>query len=138
MGQPPLAPTPQRGSSASRMQAKSCPAAEPPSPYRASTGSSQPSAPASRPISGFSSGDTVRLKGLLNAAHLNGTVGMIQSFDEDAHRWYVELSSGETKAVRAENIEVLGPGRVRAPSPSRGASPSRGGLLPQRPSSAST
>jgi len=62
-------------------------------------------------------GDTVRLKSLMSSAHLNGAVGVLQAFDGDAQRWRVELPGGETKSVRHENLESMGPGRPAAVRP---------------------
>lgn len=56
---------------------------------------------------GFEVGSKVRLDGLVGAAHLNGMSGVIHHFDDTTLRWHVELPGGETKAVRAENLEAL-------------------------------
>eukprot|EP00928_Gymnodinium_smaydae_P010316 TRINITY_DN1387_c0_g3_i1.p1 TRINITY_DN1387_c0_g3~~TRINITY_DN1387_c0_g3_i1.p1 ORF type:complete len:629 (+),score=114.72 TRINITY_DN1387_c0_g3_i1:26-1888(+) len=57
-------------------------------------------------------GSAVRLVGLTGAAHLNGSLGVLRDFSADAGRWLVELANGETKAVRAENLQPS----VAAPS----------------------
>jgi len=61
-----------------------------------------------RSPSQLKAGTRVRLEGLLGAAYLNGMQGMLHHFDEQTLRWHVELPSGETKAVRPENMEPLG------------------------------
>jgi len=61
----------------------------------------------SKPCS-LKSGTKVRLDGLVGAAHLNGATGVLHHFNHQTQRWHVELLNGETKAVRPENVEVLG------------------------------
>jgi curved DNA-binding protein CbpA len=53
-------------------------------------------------------GTKVRLDGLVGAAYLNGMFGVLQSYDGETLRWHVELPTGETKAVRLENLEAFG------------------------------
>lgn len=74
-------------------------------------------------------GDTVRIQGLVNAAHLNRSVAVVEGFDQDSQRWRVQLQNGESKAVRLENLEILGPAR-RAPSPAGNRPPSAGSASP--------
>lgn len=53
-------------------------------------------------------GSKVRLDGLVGARHLNGLSGLLHHFDDLTSRWHVELPSGETKAIRPENLDVPG------------------------------
>eukprot|EP00933_Yihiella_yeosuensis_P072937 TRINITY_DN81494_c0_g1_i1.p1 TRINITY_DN81494_c0_g1~~TRINITY_DN81494_c0_g1_i1.p1 ORF type:complete len:353 (-),score=47.12 TRINITY_DN81494_c0_g1_i1:40-1047(-) len=71
----------------------------------------------------YSEGMAVRLHSLKGAAHLNGCIGQLESFDLETQRWRVKIYSGEVKAVRPENMEVplahsnSGPRRPPFPSP---------------------
>lgn len=62
-------------------------------------------------------GCKVRLEGLMGAAHLNGLFGSLHHFDHQTLRWHVELPSGEKKAVRPENLDVLGLRASGSPTP---------------------
>merc|ERR1712151_885934 len=57
----------------------------------------------------FTYGVSVRIEGLVQAAHLNGMTGTLRNFDHDALRWFVELPNGETKAVKPENLLAVAP-----------------------------
>lgn len=61
------------------------------------------------PTSGwtFAAGQSVRLVGLIGAAQLNGSIGVIETFDPCSQRWRVSLPTGEVKALRLENMEGL-------------------------------
>lgn len=51
---------------------------------------------------------SVSIEGLSNAAHLNGTTGVLRMFDQEAGRWRVELpGDGAEIAVRPENLKSL-------------------------------
>ncbi|CAK9071554.1 unnamed protein product [Durusdinium trenchii] len=52
-------------------------------------------------------GQTVRLKGLQGAAHLNGEIGLALRFNADSGRWLVRLRNGEGKQLRPANLEGL-------------------------------
>lgn len=52
-------------------------------------------------------GSTVYVRGLVGASHLNNTVGRCQGWDAEKGRWHVLLGSGETKALRPENIVLV-------------------------------
>jgi len=66
-----------------------------------------PSAAGHPPVSlALAAGAAVRLSGLSGAAHLNGTSGILRSFDQAAARWHVEFSDGEVKSVKADNLHV--------------------------------
>lgn len=54
----------------------------------------------------FQPGQTVTLTGLLRAPHLNGSIGVLQRFDENAGRWEVRCSDGAVRKVKAENLEI--------------------------------
>jgi len=56
------------------------------------------------PACGLTPGITIRIDGLTGAVHLNGTKGILVSFDTDAQRWHVQLQGGDTKALRPENL----------------------------------
>lgn len=62
----------------------------------------------------IASGQSVRLAGLVGAAHLNGEVGLTLRFAEDSGRWLLRLRNGEGKQVKPANLEPLegGDGRV--------------------------
>lgn len=54
-------------------------------------------------------GSRVRLVGLENAAHLNGTFGMVLDRQPGgSDRWQVRLDSGAAKAIRATNLACVG------------------------------
>lgn len=99
----------------------------------------------SGPPSGLLLGAEVRLQGLAGARHLNGLVGVLRHFDREASRWHVELSSGETKAVRAENLSVPSSATAtsragdlhRTPSPARQPRAKATGTIPRERSSGS-
>jgi len=76
-----------------------------------------PSQNSSNSASALEPGSKVRLDGLVGAAHLNGLSGILHHFDDSTLRWHVELPSGETKSVRAENLEALGLRVCGAPTP---------------------
>eukprot|EP01062_Namystynia_karyoxenos_P038914 TRINITY_DN28284_c0_g1_i1.p1 TRINITY_DN28284_c0_g1~~TRINITY_DN28284_c0_g1_i1.p1 ORF type:complete len:1116 (+),score=322.68 TRINITY_DN28284_c0_g1_i1:391-3348(+) len=79
-------------------------------------------------------GALVAVSGLRKAPELNGQQGRVVGFDEAAGRWGVRLETGESRAFRPENLEVLeaaaDPGGT--PSPSAPAEPlqQRGALRP--------
>lgn len=54
----------------------------------------------------FFSGDRVRLHGLKGAAELNGQFGILDTFNEKSSRWQVELTDGQARAVRPENLAL--------------------------------
>lgn len=56
-------------------------------------------------------GADVRLVDLASAAHLNGSRGHCVQWNHETGRWQVRLVSGEGKAVKPENLEVISPGR---------------------------
>lgn len=61
----------------------------------------------------FSLGDAVAIHGLSAlGAHLNGNSGVVRGCDAESGRWHVELSSGEVKAIRCENLTVHGVSRT--------------------------
>lgn len=54
-------------------------------------------------------GTTVRISDLASAAHLNGSIGVIDSFDQGTGRWHVRLSAllgGELKSLKPENLHA--------------------------------
>jgi len=53
-------------------------------------------------------GATVRVVGLVASANLNGSTGTCRERQENG-RWQVRLTSGERKAFRQENLEVVAP-----------------------------
>lgn len=55
----------------------------------------------------ISGGQTVRLRALRTAAHLNGEIGIALRFAEGSRRWLVRLRDGEGKQLRPENLEGL-------------------------------
>lgn len=55
---------------------------------------------------GMQAGRVVRLIGLVGAAHLNGQVGKLVSFDRSALRWHVQLSGNDVKAIKLENLQL--------------------------------
>lgn len=75
------------------------------------------------PTSGwtFAAGQSVRLVGLIGAAQLNGSIGVVETFDPCSQRWRVSLPTGEVKGLRMENMEGL-PGSLagqKLPGPGR-------------------
>lgn len=52
-------------------------------------------------------GQTVRLKDLQGAAHLNGEIGIALCFNVESGRWLVRLRNGEGKQLRPTNLEGL-------------------------------
>ncbi|CAJ1342818.1 unnamed protein product [Effrenium voratum] len=52
-------------------------------------------------------GQTVRLQGLQDAAHLNGEIGVALRFNAETGRWLVRLRNGEGKQLRPANLAGL-------------------------------
>lgn len=50
------------------------------------------------------SGCLIKVEGLQQAEHLNGSMGKCLELDASTGRWIVELSDGTTKAIRPENL----------------------------------
>lgn len=73
------------------------------------TSSSSPSSGVQLLGAVFAIGDKVEIHDLIAAAHLNGKVGELLEFDDEAGRWLVKLdvSRGETKKVKPANLRRL-------------------------------
>lgn len=91
-------------------------------PWASKTQQSPPQQRASAPAA-LAPGVSVRLEGLVNTPALNGADGVLRFFDGQAGRWYVDLDSGESKAVRPDNLKVIAEGAYwpSSNSPRQGA-----------------
>lgn len=49
----------------------------------------------------------VRLDGLTSAPHLNGRLGICGHLDSSTGRWHIQLPSGETKALKKDNLQGI-------------------------------
>jgi len=59
-------------------------------------------------VPGLRAGARVRIHGLKGAAELNGLEGVCERLDPGNGRWHTRIESkGETKALKAENLELL-------------------------------
>lgn len=69
----------------------------------------------------------VRLFGLQKAAHLNGKLGTVTSFDAEAGRYAVSIDGGDGVRVKLANLE---PVAGEAPAPAPAPSPAPAGAAP--------
>jgi len=62
----------------------------------------------------FKAGASVRIYGLINAKHFNGVRATCESFDDISGAWSVKLTTGETKKLMPDNLQLVVPSELRA------------------------